>query len=64
MLGFHKRTRSLIPVKDLAKYDRVSAADAELHTEEERHSPPVSNDANRSRSKQLILVYLIVVAEA
>ncbi len=66
MLGFHRRTRSLIPVKDLAKYDKVSMVEEEgdqyMDGEFEMQSTFDSNDISRQR--QLILVYLIVLAEA
>ncbi|KAF1944157.1 MFS general substrate transporter [Clathrospora elynae] len=66
MLGFHRRTRSLIPVKDLGKYDKVSMVEEEeLYEEEEEmevHSAPEVTDS--SRSWQLMLVYLVFLAEA
>jgi hypothetical protein len=68
MLGFHRRTRSLIPVKDLGKYDKISTIEEELNAEEEEEeetkscSPPDAKDASRSR--QLMLVYLVFFAEA
>lgn len=64
MLGFHKRTRSLIPVKDLSKYDRVSAKEADLYVEDEEIITTASFEADRSRSRQLMLVYLVFLAEA
>lgn len=73
MLGFHRRTRSLIPVKELAKYDVVpveeemysyeSESDGEEETE--RHSTDASDSSTQSRRrKQLLLVYLVFFAEA
>lgn len=67
MLGFHRRTRSLIPVKDLAKYDLVSI---EEEDEEQYDGGEVadfcsaSEATNKSRSRQLMLVYLVFFAEA
>jgi hypothetical protein len=66
MLGFHRRTRSLIPVKDLGKYDKVAMVEEEeeeyADQEMEIHSAPKGTD--RSQRTQLILVYLIFAAEA
>ena len=66
MLGFHRRTRSLIPVKDLVKYDKVSIMEREELEEEERFGTEgaESEAADRSRSTQLMLVYLVFLAEA
>jgi hypothetical protein len=66
MLGFHRRTRSLIPVKDLGKYDKVAMVEEEEERdgeeEMEMHSAP--DGADKSRRSQLMLVYLIFLAEA
>jgi hypothetical protein len=66
MLGFHRRTRSLIPVKDLGKYDKVQMNEEELYEEDEEemesYCAPDAKDA--SRSTQLMLVYLVFLAEA
>jgi hypothetical protein len=66
MLGFHRRTRSLIPVKDLGKYDKVQMKEEELYEEDEEemesYNAPDAKDASRSR--QLMLVYLVFLAEA
>jgi len=66
MLGFHRRTRSLIPVKDLGKYDKVQQEeeDEELYAEEEMDSYNAPEMTDRSRSRQLMLVYLVFFAEA
>ncbi|KAF2831570.1 MFS general substrate transporter [Ophiobolus disseminans] len=63
MLGFHRRTRSLIPVKELGKYDKVPLQEA-VYAEEEadRYDGVVGGD--KSRSRQLMLVYLVFLAEA
>lgn len=67
MLGFHRRTRSLIPVKDLAKYDKLPTQ------EEDIDACPVTADSSDdvfsrgtrdSRRRQLILIYAIFFAEA
>jgi len=65
MLGFHRRTRSLIPVKDLAKYDKVSLneeEEAEMGEEEVESITP--EDTIKGRARQLTLVYVIFLAEA
>lgn len=66
MLGFHKRTRSLIPVKDLAKYDKVPLYDEEEMDmgEEELDMGSVSEPKVKARQMQLTLVYAIFLAEA
>jgi hypothetical protein len=69
MLGFHRRTRSLIPVKDLAKYDIVTAEEEEEEQEqygeeEGAMGGAVADGADKSRQRQLLLVYIVVFAEA
>ncbi|KAH6879246.1 major facilitator superfamily domain-containing protein [Alternaria rosae] len=66
MLGFHRRTRSLIPVKDLGKYDKVAMVEEEEErdVEEEMESHSAPDGADKSRRMQLMLVYLIFLAEA
>ncbi|KAF2201124.1 MFS general substrate transporter [Delitschia confertaspora ATCC 74209] len=66
MLGFHRRTRSLIPVKDLAKYDQVALyEDEEMMIEEEEMELVVVSEINvKSKQMQRTLVYIIVLAEA
>ena len=66
MLGFHRRTRSLIPVKDLGKYDKVAMVEEEeeLDVEEEMEMHNAPDGADKSRRSQLMLVYLICLAEA
>lgn len=61
MLGFHRRTRSLIPVKDLAKYDKIALVDEEEVEGGEEVMPEPLVKADR---KQLTLVYVIFLAEA
>lgn len=64
MLGFHRRTRSLIPVKDLAKYDTVPVTeDDELDLETQIHDGSFSVDKPRQR-RQLLIVYLVFLSEA
>lgn len=64
MLGFHRRTRSLIPVKELGKYDKVPTYEEELYAEEQEESYHGSEVEDRSRGRQLMLVYLVFLAEA
>jgi hypothetical protein len=66
MLGFHRRTRSLIPVKDLAKYDKVSMVEEEeeLYDIEVIPTHEMPEVADKSRQRQLWLVYLVFLAEA
>ena len=67
MLGFHRRTRSLIPVKELGKYDKVPMQEEEqmmaLEVEEEE-SFGYTGGEERGRRRQLLLVYLVFLAEA
>lgn len=65
MLGFHRRTRSLIPVKDLAKYDQVSIVEEEqeLLTKDDPYVQSTPNISDKSRSRQLMLVFFIFFAE-
>ena len=63
MLGFHRRTRSLIPVKDLGKYDKVEmieepGLDDEVDCEMGMETPA------KTHQKQLTLIYIIFLAEA
>ncbi|KAF1836705.1 MFS general substrate transporter [Decorospora gaudefroyi] len=66
MLGFHRRTRSLIPVKDLGKYDKVALVEEkeEQYAEEETESHDAPDGTDASRRTQLLLVYLVFIAEA
>jgi hypothetical protein len=67
MLGFHRRTRSLIPVKDLARYDKVPLHDNEeemIKQEEEVEIRVVSEGTAKARYVQLVLVYVIFLGEA
>lgn len=65
MLGFHRRTRSLIPVKDLAKYDIVSVVEEEEDRyAEEMEAHDASEVMDKSRQRQMVLIYLIFLAEA
>lgn len=68
MLGFHRRTRSLIPVKDLGKYDIVSTIEEEeeeeREVEEETESQGAPDGEDRARRAQLMLVYFVFLAEA
>ena len=66
MLCFHRRTRSLIPVKDLAKYDKVSMVEEEEvpYVDEELEVHGALDATDKSRQRQLMLVQLIFLAEA
>jgi hypothetical protein len=67
MLGFHRRTRSLIPVKELGRYDKVPMQEQELYVDEEeveKERYDVTDGNDKSRGRQLMLVYLIFLAEA
>lgn len=72
MLGFHRRTRSLIPVKDLGKYDIVATIEEEEEEEEEQQrdieeeteSQDAPDGEDRARRAQLMLVYFVFLAEA
>jgi len=66
MLGFHRRTRSLIPVKDLAKYDKVSVVEEEeeLLTGDDVYAQGIPGTSSPVRTRQLMLVYLVFLAEA
>lgn len=70
MLGFHKRTRSLIPVKELAKYDvlpveeELYSCESESEEEMERQSTDATYLTRGLWRQQLLLVYLIFFAEA
>ena len=63
MLGFHRRTRSLIPVKELGRYDKVPVQE-EVYAEEEEERYDGIDGGDKSRSSQLMLVYLVFLAEA
>lgn len=67
MLGFHRRTRSLIPVKELGKYDKVPLEEQEDVYVEEEELECYNNELDGkdgARSRQLVLVYLVFLAEA
>lgn len=65
MLGFHRRTRSLIPVKDLAKYDKVPMIEEEeLELEVEMEDGELEDATAKARQRQLILVFVVFLAEA
>jgi hypothetical protein len=65
MLGFHRRTRSLIPVKELGKYDKIPVQEEEEdYVKEEEQNYDVTHVEDRSRGRQLFLVYLVFLAEA
>jgi hypothetical protein len=67
MLGFHRRTRSLIPVKELGRYDKVPMQEEELYVDEEeveKEKYDVTDGQDKTRGRQLMLVYLVFLAEA
>jgi len=66
MLGFHRRTRSLIPVQDLAKYDKLPLYDEEDVNigEEDFDMEVIPEPKAKARQTQLALVYAIFLAEA
>lgn len=70
MLGFHKRTRSLIPVRELAKYDVVPVEEemygyeSESEEELEKQSAYATDLVESSQRWQLLLVYFVFFAEA
>jgi len=64
MLGFHRRTRSLIPVKELAKYDILPLAEEQAELEEDVVVQVPSDITAKVRYKQLALVYMVFLAEA
>jgi hypothetical protein len=68
MLGFHRRTRSLIPVKDLAKYDKLQMQDEdemELQIQDSEGEFDIASKAtSKRRHRQMTLIYVIFLAEA
>lgn len=67
MLGFHRRTRSLIPVKDLAKYDKLMQDEDEMDMGlevQEGEFDVTSKAAVKSRHRQMFLIYVVFLAEA
>ncbi|KAF1999455.1 MFS general substrate transporter [Amniculicola lignicola CBS 123094] len=77
MLGFHRRTRSLIPVGDLAKYDQVPLeeeesweekrsfdSEGETEVDVEFEDEEGRAESGKQRRRQLMLVYGIFLAEA
>lgn len=65
MFGFHRRTRSLIPVKDLGKYEKVSAIEnEEMMMEEEDDYDTETTESTGTNHTQLTWIYVIFLAEA
>ncbi|KAF2869375.1 major facilitator superfamily domain-containing protein [Massariosphaeria phaeospora] len=66
MLGFHRRTRSLIPVKELAKYDKIPLNEEEEMEvgRDELETDMLPSASIKSRRRQLMLVYIVFLAEA
>ncbi|KKY26191.1 putative mfs multidrug [Diplodia seriata] len=64
MFGFHRRTRSLIPVKDLAKYEKVAGTEEqEFLTEEEEYDSEMTEPTGTNHT-QLTWIYVVFLAEA
>ncbi|KAF2836266.1 MFS general substrate transporter [Patellaria atrata CBS 101060] len=61
MLGFHRRTRSLIPVKDLGKYDKVPIV---VDEDEVEDIEDLEMAIEAPKKSQLTLIYIIFLAEA
>lgn len=51
-------------MKELGKYDKVPIAEQASYAEEETESYNVSAEMDKSWSRQLMLVYLVFLAEA
>lgn len=66
MFGFHRRQRSLIPVKELSKYDvKYEKLDMDMGMEmEDDFEEVVLDEPSKPKSKQLTLIYIIFLAEA
>jgi hypothetical protein len=66
MLGFHRRTRSLIPVKDLVKYDKLQMHDeGEMDLQIQEGDFDITSKATATaRRRQRTLIYVIFLAEA
>lgn len=65
MFGFHRRTRSLIPVKDLGKYEKVAAMEEdEMMMEEEEELDVETLESTGTNHTQLTWIYVIFLAEA
>ena len=62
MFGFHRRTLSLVPVKDLSKYDKLPQLDPELEAEDD--SLAGRGDLPSTGWKQLAIIYLTFIAQA
>ena len=62
MFGFHRRTLSLVPVKDLSKYDKLPQLDPELEAEDD--SLAGRGDLPSTGWKQLAMIYLTFIAQA
>lgn len=64
MFGFHRRTRSLIPVKDLARYEKVAGTEEqEFLAEEDGFDSDTTEPAGSNRT-QLTWIYVVFLAEA
>lgn len=61
MIGLHRRTRSLIPVKDLDKYEKKTEV---VYQESEEEEYPTIVDIPKVSQKQLTVIYILFLAEA
>ncbi|KAI9819559.1 MAG: hypothetical protein M1827_007009 [Pycnora praestabilis] len=61
MFGFHQRTRSLIPVRDLAKYDTKVVGEMDGGGEDNYDAENATPTASR---RQLTVIYILFLAEA
>jgi hypothetical protein len=63
MFGFHRRQRSLIPVRELSKYD-VKYEKVDMEEEEEDFEDILLEEPSKPKSKQMTLIYIIYLAES
>ncbi|KAI9792907.1 MAG: hypothetical protein M1835_007586 [Candelina submexicana] len=61
MIGLHRRTRSLIPVKDLDKYEKKTEP---VYQEPEEDDYTIAVDVPKVTQKQLTIIYILFLAEA
>ncbi|KAB2573982.1 Major facilitator superfamily [Lasiodiplodia theobromae] len=64
MFGFHRRTRSLIPVKDLARYEKVAGTEEQEFLAEEDEFDSETTEPAGSNRTQLTWIYVVFLAEA
>ncbi len=61
MMGLHRRTRSLIPVKDLDKYEKKTEV---VYQKSEEEEYPTIMDVPKVSQTQLTVIYILFLAEA